>query len=326
MNTGVSVIPKLQPLMDEIEVVENHVHPHLSVTTPNGRLRVAALTFNSAASNGQTVTLGKAGGSSIVYTYETALSAPASGNCHILVQASAKLTAQMLMYAIAGVNAPGLIKYYNDVPLSHPDFVAAYTGLRVAIGTALHPATGVGDTLVFICRVGDSAAVCTLANTLTGGGIYKMTAFTRIYSQRYVFTGNATPATDSIGGPYQCIVPMSSVWYVNATYTGLVEDPTSGAVLCKYDVGKIVVEAASSNALVYECDGYYSMDEITFVPLWYGLELSRDEVTRGCQTFMVSSHRIPAGAGFYIRGRTNGTDPAEYIDLKAQYHVYPSNL
>lgn len=326
MAQGISVVPKLGPIMTETEVIENHLHPHLSVTTPNGRLRVGALTFNSAATNNQTVTLGKAGGSSIIYTYKDVLSAPASGNCYILVQATATLTAQMLMYAIAGVTAPGLIQYYNDVPLAHPDFVAAYTGMRVAIGTAMHPATGAGDTLVFICRVGDSAAVCTLANTLTGGGIYKMTAFTRIYSQRYVLTGNANPATNSIAGPYQCIVPMSSVWYANATYAGTVENPVVGSTLCKYDVGKIVVEAASSNALIYECDGYYSLDEITFTPLWYGLELSRDEVTRGCQTFMVNSHRIPAGAGFYIRARSNGTDPAEYVDFKAQYHVYPSDL
>jgi hypothetical protein len=119
---------------------------------------------------------------------------------------------------------------------------------------------------------------------------------------------------------------MMSVWYADVTYTGLVEDPIATSSLCEYDVGKIVVEAASSNALIYECDGYYSLDEITFYPLWRGLELSRDEVTRGSQTFIVNSGRIPAGAGFYIRGRTNGTDPAETIDFKAQYHIYPPAL
>jgi hypothetical protein len=315
-----------QDIKKELEVVENHLHPHLSVTTPSGRLRVGALTFNSAATNGQTITLAKAGSASMVYTYQDVLTAPAAGNCRILTQGTAKLTAQMLMYSMAGVDIPGVIKYYNDIPLAKPDFVAAYTGMRVSIGSALHPATGVGDTLVFICKVGDSAAACTLSDTLTHAGIYKLTAFTRIYSSRYVFTANVNPATDSIAGPYQTIIPMMSVWYAQRSYAGYVENTPVVVGLADYDVGKIIAEVASSNALIYECDAYWSLDELTFYPLWHGLELSRDEVTRGCQAFIVSSGRVPAGAGFYIRGRCNSVDPDEYIDLKAQYHIYPPRL
>lgn len=312
-DTFASLDAFLRYILTEAEVVEHHLHPDLSVTTPNGRLRVGAITFNSAATNAQTLTLGKAGGASRIYTFKDVLDAPAAGNVSILVQGTADLTARVLQAAVAGAVVPGVIAYAGGEG-AHPDFVAAYTGVRVSIGSVLHPATGVGPTLVFIARTGDSAAVCTLSDTLTHGGIYRLTAITRIYSQRYTMTGNAAALIDRIAGVYQCVIPMNSVWH-----------PTE-LVLVAYDVGKIVIEAASSNALIYECDGYYSLDEVTFTPLWYGLELSRDEVTRGCQMFPVNSARIPAGAGFYLKCRSNGTDVADYVDFKAQYHLYPSEL
>jgi hypothetical protein len=301
-------------ILDEAEVVENHLHPVLSVTTPNGRLRVGALTYNSAPANTETITLAKAGGSSIVYTFQTTLTNPANaGIVHIKVQATAILAATKLMYAVAGVAADTAnIKYFNDVAAAHPDLVAPYTAIRVSIGTVQHVA---GATNIFIMKVGDSAAAGTISDTLADhAGSYKLTAFSRIYSQRYLMDGNANPATNSIAGSYQCVCPMNSVWH-----------PTE-LVLTKYDVGKIIVEAVKTETLVYECDGYYSTDESTFTPLWYGLECSRDIKVNGCQTYMVNSHRIPAGAGFYLKMRSNGTDPAEYIDFKAQYHMYPSTL
>jgi hypothetical protein len=204
------------------------------------------------------------------------------------------------------------VHYHDDVAAAHPDFVAPYTTQRVSIGSAQHAA---GATNIFICRAGDSAAAITLSDTLGDhGGTYKLTGGTRIYTQRYVLSGNATPATDSIAGPYQCVVPMNSVWH-----------PVELA-LCKYDIGKVVVEGISATGMIAECDGYYSSDEVTFTPLWYGLECSKEPATNGCQTFMVSSHRIPAGAGFYVKMRSNQTSTSAWIDFKAQYHVYPSAL
>lgn len=301
----------LAEALEEIEVAENHVHPALSVTTPNGRLRVGAITFGAASADTHTVTLGKTGGASRIYTFLDVLGgAPAAGNVSILTQGTAILTAQVLQAAIAGAIVPGVISYSAGEG-AHPDFVAAYTGVRVSIGTVVHT---VGPTLVFIAKVGDSAAVCTLSDTLTHGGTYKLTAITRIYSQRYVLTGNAAALIDRIAGGYQCIVPMNSVWH-----------PTE-LVLVKYDIGKIVVEACSVDTLLVECDGYYSSDEVTFTPLWYGLELSRQDKDKGCQTYMVSSARIPAGGGFYVKMRSNGTDNESWVDFKAQYHVYPSAL
>lgn len=304
----------LRYLLTEVEVVEHHAHPDLSVTTPNGRLRVGAITFNSAATNAQTLTLGKAGGASRIYTFKNVLDAPAAGNVSILVQGTADLTARVLQAAIMGSSVPGVIAYAGGEG-AHPDFVCAYTGVRVSIGSVLHPASGVGPTLVFIAKVGDSAAVCTLTDTLTHGGIYLLTAITRIYSQRYTMTGNAAALIDRIAGAYQCIIPLNSVWH-----------PTE-LVLVPYDVTKVVVEATSTaDATVIECDGYYSADEVVFTPMFYGLELSREEATKGCQAFLVSTHRIPAGSGFYLKCRSNGTNVADYVEFKIQYHLYPSEL
>lgn len=303
-------------ILDEAEIVETHLHPPLSVTTPNGRLRVGALSYNSAPANTETITLAKAGGSSIVYTFQTTLTNPANaGIVHIKVQGTALLAATKLMYAVAGVGADTAnIKFFNDVAAAHPDIVAPYTNMRVAIGSVEHSA---GATNIFIMKVGDSAAAGTISNTLGDhAGKYLQTAFTRIYTQRYLMDGNAAGAggVNSIGGSYQTVIPMNSVWH-----------PTE-LVLVKYDVGKIIVEATKTETLIYECDGYYSSDEITFTPLWYGLECSREVKINGCQMYPVNSHRIPAGAGFYIRMRSNGTAVDEYIDFKAQYHMYPSSL
>jgi hypothetical protein len=300
---------------EDAAVIKHHVHPDLSETTPNGRLRVGAITFGAASSNTQTLTLGKAGGASRIYTFKDVLgAAPAAGNVSILTQSTAILTAQVLQAAIAGSSVPGII-LYSAGEGAHPDFVAAYTHIRVSIGAVLHPATGVGPTLVFIAKFGDSAAVCTLSDTLTHGGIYLLTAITRIYSQRYTMTGNAAALIDRIAGAYQCVVPMNSVWH-----------PTE-LVLVPYDVGKVVVEATSTaDATIIECDGYCSADEVTFTPLFYGLELSREEATKGCQAFLVSTDRVPQGSGFYVRMRSNGTNVADYVEFKVQYHLYPSDL
>ena len=304
---------RLEELEEEIEIVENHIHPDLSVTTPNGRLRVGALTYNSAPANTENITIVKTGGTKMTYRFQTTLTNPENATIvNIKVQATTALSAQKIMYAFAGVTDAANITYYNNVAAANTDFVAPYTTQRVSIAAALHSA---GATNIFIARVGDSATACTITNNFGDtGGVYKLTQMTRIYTQRYTMTGNATPATNSIAGAYQCIVPMMSVWH-----------PTE-LVLVDYDIGKIIVEATSDQSMIVECDGYWSMDEVTFYPLWYGLELSREPATAGSQTFLVSSHRIPAGAGFYVKMRSNLTSATEWVDFKAQYHLYPSAL
>jgi hypothetical protein len=312
----IDLIGRLKDGSTEVEVVEHHLHPQLSVTTPNGRLRVGALTFGAAAADTETITLSRAGGDSRVYTFKAALgAAPAAGNVTILVQGTADLTARRFADAVNGVaNAVNIL--YSAGESYHPNFTGGYTGQRVAIGTVPHPTAGVGPTVVVVGRNGDQTGVATLSDTIAHGGIYKLTAITRIYSSRYILTGNAAALIDRVAGGYQCVCPMNSV-----------RNPfESGSPVCKYDCGKIVVEATVSDALITEVDGYYSADEITFVPLWYGLEASRDQATKGCQQFMVNSRRIPAGSGFYIKARSNGTDPTDWIDFKAQYHIYPSSL
>jgi hypothetical protein len=310
--TIIDLVGRMKDIYKEAEISEHHVHPDLSVTTPNGRLRVAGLSFGAAAADTETITLGKAGGASRIYTFKSAIGdAPAAGNVSLLVQGTAALTAQVLQAAIGGAIVPGIILYAAGEG-AHPEFVAAYTSVRVSIGAVLHPA---GATLVFINRTGDSGAVCTFSDTIAHGAPYKLTAFTRIYSQRYTMTGNAAALIDRIAGDYQCIIPLLSVWH-----------PTE-LVLVPYDVGKVVVEATSTaDATIVECDGYYSMDEVTFVPMFYGLELSREEATKGSQTFIVSTQRVPPGGGFYLRCRSNGTNVADYVEFKVQYHLYPSEL
>jgi hypothetical protein len=299
----------------ESDINEHHVHPQLSVTTPNGRLRVGALTFDTAADT-KTITLSRAGGSSRIYTFKAALgAAPAAGNVTILVQGTNDLSARRFADAVNGVVDAVNILYAAGESF-HPNFTGGYTGQRVAIGTVPHPTTGTGPTVVVVGRNGDQTGAATLSDTLSHAGIYKLTAITRIYSSRYILTGNAAALDDRVAGGYQCVCPMNSVR--NSFETN--------SPVCKYDVGKIVVEATVSDSLVTEIDGYYSADELTFVPMFYGLEASRDQASKGCQQFLVSSGRIPAGAGFYIKARSNGTDPADWIDFKAQYHIYPSRL
>jgi hypothetical protein len=305
----------IQQIWRESEVVEHHLHPQLSVTTPNGRLRVGAMTFGAAAANTETVTLGYVG-TTIVYTFKSALGAdPGAGNVTILVQGTADLTARKLAAAVAGTVDAGNILYGNAGvgTQPHPNMSAAYTGVRVSIGAVAHPA---GATVIFLGKTGDAVDVVTLSDTVSHAGAYLLTAVTRIYSQRYVFTGNAAALINRVAGAYQCICPMNSV-----------RNPfEANSPVCRYDVGKMVVEAVNDDALIVECDGYYSADELTFTPLWYGLEMSRDIVTKGCQLYTVSSSRIPAGSGFYIKMRSNGTNVADYIEFKAQYHIYPTNL
>jgi hypothetical protein len=293
-------------ILEEVETVEKHLHPDLSVTTPNGRLRVGAMTFVDVAANTETVTLGKAGGASRIYTFKTNVDTPAAGNVTIKVQATQALSAQMFAKAVKGtVDAVNI--GYGDSPTAHPDFACSYTGQRVSIGSVVHT----GATVVVVAKIGDSAAVCTFTNTLTSE---VLTAITRIYNQRYILTGNAAALIDRIAGAYQCVCPMNSVIH-----------PTE-LVPVKYDIGKMIVEANADDALIVECDGYYSVDEVTFVPLWYGLEMSRTPMAKGCQTYMVSSQRIPAGAGFYVKMRSDGTTNTDWVDFKAQYHLYPSTL
>lgn len=306
VTAGIARDLVIADLVTETETIENHLHPDLSVTTPNGRLRVGAMTFVDVAANTETVTLGKTGGASRIYTFKTNVDTPAAGNVTIKVQGTQALSAQMFAKAVNGtVDAVNI--GYGDSPTAHPDFACSYTGQQVSIGSVAHT----GSTVVVIAKIGDSLAVCTFTNTLTNE---VLTAITRIYTQRYVLAGNAAALIDRIAGAYQCICPMNSVFH-----------PTEN-VLCKYDVGKIVVEGISDDSLVVECDGYYSTDEVTFVPMWYGLEVSKTPKADGSQMFPVNSHMIPKGAGFYVKMRSSGTNAASWIDFKAQYHVYPSSL
>ena len=307
-------------ILDETEVIEHHLHPQMSVTTPNGSRRRGAITFGAAAANTETVTIGYVG-TTIVYTFKAALGAdPGAGKVTILVQATADLTARKLSAAMQGETDAVNILYGNGGvgTKPHPNMNGFYTSQRYDIGTVIHPA---GATVCVRGITRDAVDVITLSDTVSHAGTYPLTAATRIYSARYVMSGNAAALINRIAGPYQCVIPMNSV-------RNTFESPynTQYSPLCKYDVGKVIIEGISDQAMIVECDGYYSSDEVTFTELWHALELSREPASNGSQMYPVNAGRIPAGAGFYLKMRSNLTAVNEWVDYKAQYHFYPSTL
>ena len=68
---------------------------------------------------------------------------------------------------------------------------------------------------------------------------------------------------------------------------------------------------------------YYSLDELTFVLMNYGNNMSKDTTNQGCQQITCRGVRIPENAGLYAKVRSNGSSVNAYVDMKAQIHQYP---
>jgi len=300
---------KVNNIQTEVVIVEDHLHPPLSRINPSARFRRGGITF-SAAPVGGTLTIGTVS-SPKIYTIVAALGVPAANNVQILNQGTLDLNIRKLSQAIQGITDVANIAYGAGTQ-PHPDIFGYYTSQRFAVGTVQHAPAG-GSSLMVKEKVGDQTDTAVALTIALGGGMVATTttAFTRVYSHRYILSGNAAALGNRIAGPYQTFVPMNSV-------------RDSALNLVRYDIDSFIVEAVSSITMIIEADVYYSVDEVTFVLLSYGNNLSREILSNGSQQTIQRCSRVPAGAGLYLKIRSDGTVPAtDNLDLKVQLHQYP---
>lgn len=299
LNANVNIIKT------DVQIVEDHLHPIMSRINPSARFRRGGITF-SATPVGGTLTLGLAGAGvgQVIYTIVAVLGVPVANNVQVLNQGTINANVRMLARAIQGVTDAVNIAYgANTQP--NPTVFGYYTGQRFNVGTVAHVA---GSSLMTKERTGDQTVALTIA---LGAGMTATTTtqYTRVYSHRYSMA--AVPLlNDRIAGPYQTFVPM-----------GAVIDSATG-VPVKYDIDSFIAEAVSSIAMIVEADLYYSMDEVTFVLMSYGNNLSKDVLANGSQQVTQRTQRVPDGGGLYARLR-NDVATAETIDMKVQLHQYP---
>jgi len=298
---------------DKNSQISNYsLNPSQTAIVPRGTYRRASLTMAGNPVNTNTLVIGYTG-STVTYTFVTVLGAPAAGNVEILLQSTAKLACQKLNNAINGVtDAPNIA--YGTGTKPHPDCRSGFTVIRFALGTTQIVANANGS-LYLRFKVGDRTATAFPSTLTVGGGWATVNNFTRIFSQRYVMNGNAatgTPPNDCVAGDFQVFQPM-----------GWVQDDAGNYVY--YSVDDVIVEASSmAVTIVIEADIYYSTDEVTFVKIVDGLNISFNVTTgAGCQQFMSRGLRIPPGAGLYIKVRSTDTSSASTVDLKVQFHRYP---
>jgi len=289
------------------EIIQNHIHPPRSFDTPTGRYRMGAIHFLTAA-DGEIVTMGSAGG--IVYTFKTVLGAPAAGNVHVKVQGTLDLTVRKLAQATRGVVDAANIAYGAGTQ-PNPAAWGYYTSQRFSLGTT--PVI-VGSNILFYGIVPDQTdAMNPLTLTTTPGGVGTTTVFTRVYTTRYLLTGNAAALGDRVAGDYQMVIPMGAV----------ISD--AGAQVW-YEPEILVAESVVSANRIIEVDTYWSTDEITFNLMGIGLDVSKDVATAGATQFYTKVQRVPPGGGVYVKMRSDGTDPADWIDFKMHSHYYPSGV
>jgi len=289
------------------EIIQNHIHPPRSFDTPTGRYRMGAIHFLTAA-DGEIVTMGSAGG--IVYTFKTVLGAPAAGNVHVKVQGTLDLTVRKLAQATRGVVDAANIAYGAGTQ-PNPAAWGYYTSQRFSLGTT--PVI-VGSNILFYGIVPDQTdAMNPLTLTTTPGGVGTTTVFTRVYTTRYLLTGNAAALGDRVAGDYQMVIPMGAV----------ISD--AGAQVW-YEPEILVAESVVSANRIIEVDTYWSTDEITFNLMGIGLDVSKDVATAGASQFYTKVQRVPPGGGVYVKMRSDGTNPADWIDFKMHSHYYPSGV
>lgn len=305
-------------ITSDIVVTETHCHPPMTAVVPRGTYRRASLTMAGNPVNTNNIVIGYTG-STITYTFVNAFGAPGVANVEILLQSTTKLACQKLNDAINGVTDPVNIMYGNGGvgTKPHPDCRSGFTVIRFALGTTQIVANANGS-LYLGFKVGDRTATAFPSTLTIGGGWATVNNFTRIFSQRYVMNGNSaagTPPNDCVAGDYQVFQPM-----------GWVQDDAGNQVA--YDPTIVIVEGTSqANTIVVECDLYYSTDEVTFVKTTDGLNITFQGAggggSIGSQQFICSNQRYPAGAGLYVRVRSTGTNPADTVDMKVQFHRYP---
>jgi len=93
-----------------------------------------------------------------------------------------------------------------------------------------------------------------------------------------------------------------------------------------YEPEIFVAESVVSANRIIEVDTYWSTDEITFNLMGIGLDVSKDVATAGATQFYTKVQRVPPGGGVYVKMRSDGTDPADWIDFKMHSHYYPSGV
>ena len=297
-------MPSGNGVIRDIEITEYHFHPPRSFDTPTGRYRMGAIHFLTAA-DGEIVTMGSAGG--IIYTFKTVLGAPGAGNVHVKVQGSLDLTVRKLAEATRGVVDAANITYGAGTQ-PNPSAWGYYTSQRFSLGSTV---VAVVSNIVFYGIVPDlTDAAVPLTLSTTPGGVGTTTVFTRTYTTRYLLTGNAAGLGNRVAGAYQMVIPMKSVI-----------DDLGNSVW--YDPEIFVSEAVVSANRIIECDLYWSLDEVTFNLMAFGLDVSKDVNTAGAIQFSTCVQRVPPGGGVYVKMRSDGTDPADWIDFKIHSHYYP---
>lgn len=301
-----------QAILEKAEITESHMHPQFNVTVPNGAYRYSGITFNTLA-NGETVTL-TYGGAAIVYTMETVLTAAGAGAVHVKVQGTVAASAAKLAQAIRGITDAANISYGAGTQ-PNPNITGHYTGVRTALGNVIHPAGPTIRLREIVPDVRATTANFLVADTTTHAGLYTLTAPVRTYFALYTMTGNVNEVSNEnkIAGDLQCLIPIDTVI-------------DSLGRFVKYDASVTIVEAISATSLLVEADIFSSLDEVTYSQHSQAQELSRELAAAGSQEYHTRIPRLAAGAGMYIRMRSNGNQVTDSISIKIQLHTYRYGL
>lgn len=236
----------------------------------------------------------------VTYTFVTALGSPAANNVHIKVQSSVLETIKKLSLATYGtVDATNIA--YGTGTSPHPTARAFWTSVRYNIGST---AITAGNNLLVLETAEDVITAYTLTSTATTS----VTAMVREGSTRYVFTGNTTPAGESIRGAKQMIVPVSSI-----REQGIGDTPATS-----YHLRAIVITSVSATGLEIESDWYWSQDEVTYTRIAKGIVTSKDTATSGAFVAYIDTFEVPAGAELYCQMGTDGTSPTAWVEIRVR--------
>ncbi len=278
-----------------------HMHPVETAFAPDMTGRRASASFTTAA-NTETFTL-----TGVVYTFVAALGSPAAGNVHVKVQGTVKATIQKLAEAIRGIVDADNIAYAAGEG-ANPTSTAYFTSQRMSVGTTNVPA---GNNLFILEKAEDAQGALAISTTAAGGSV---NAFIRSAALRYILDGNNANANLSIRGSMHCVLPLGSI---------VLGGQAAPGGLVYYDVHQMIM-TGQSTATLKEVDIYMSADEVTFTRVSRSNTISDPSTNPKLHAeVQVKGHRIPKGYGVYIRVGSEGTNPANTVDLKFGYHLYP---
>lgn len=227
----------------------------------------------------------------ITYIFVTTLGSPGANQVHIKIQTTVResciILAETVFFGTANI---GNVVYGAGVG-ANPIFGCIFTTQRIQVST-----TGLtqGNNLAFIQLELDSAAQ-TLSSTTTR----TLIAPIRASRYRYVFNNNSIETASDM----------------QLIQKGVLE---AGTVAYKILNG-ITINATSSGTTEKQMTIYISNNELTFIPIYSGLDISN-----AGNYELAGKYKIPSGYDVYCRCSSSGGVNSESIDFTI--HMQVQNL